>query len=102
MYSGNDPELFMEIAGSYLHNDLTEKLKGFYEKGDYENYRIKVHSLKSSSLNIGAITMSKKATDMDAAIKKNDIQYVILNNDDLMEEYGRIIEGLKRNIKDAT
>lgn len=102
MYSGNDPELFMEIASSYLHNDLTEKLKGFYEKGDYENYRIKVHSLKSSSLNIGAIAMSKKATDMDAAIKKNDIRYVILNNEDLMEEYRRIIEGLKRNIKDAT
>ena len=39
---------------------------------------------------------------MDAAIKKNDIRYVILNNEDLMEEYRRIIEGLKRNIKDAT
>ncbi|MCR4617579.1 MAG: response regulator [Lachnospiraceae bacterium] len=100
MYSGDDPELFMEIAKSYLKNDLTEKLTKFYEDEDYENYRIKVHSLKSSSLNIGAIEMSKLATKMDAAIKKKDIQYVVLNNDELMKEYGRIIAGLRENIKE--
>ena len=86
MYSGNDPELFMEIAKSYRKNDLTEKLEKFYEQEDYENYRIKVHSLKSSSLNIGAINMSKLATEMDASIKKGDTHYVILNNENLMKE----------------
>ena len=98
MYSGNDPELFMEIARSYRKNDLTEKLEKFYEQEDYENYRIKVHSLKSSSLNIGAINMSKLATEMDASIKKGDTHYVILNNENLMKEYKRIITGLSERL----
>ena len=98
MYSGNDAELFIEIAQSYLKNDLTKKLNDFYENGDYENYRIKVHSLKSSSLNIGAINMSKLATEMDAAIKKGDTHYVILNNEALMKEYGHIIRGLRERL----
>ncbi len=98
MYSGNDPDLFMEIANSYLKNDLTSKLEKFYDDGDYENYRIKVHSLKSSSLNIGAITMSKLATEMDAAIKKGDTHYVILNNEALMKEYSKIIGGLREKL----
>ncbi len=98
MYSGNDPELFMEIVKSYRKNDLTEKLERFYDQEDYENYRIKVHSLKSSSLNIGAINMSKLATEMDAAIKKGDTHYVILNNENLMNEYKKIIGGLSERL----
>ena len=98
MYSGNDAELFIEIAQSYLKNDLTEKLDNLYSIGDYDNYRIKVHSLKSSSLNIGAITMSKLATDMDAAIKNSDTHYVILNHENLMDEYKKIIGGLRDNL----
>ncbi len=98
MYSGRDPELFKEIAASYIKNDLTAKLEFFYDEGDYSNYRIKVHSLKSSSLNIGAISMSKLATEMDAAIKKGDTHYVILNNENLMKEYKRLIDGLKERL----
>ena len=98
MYSGNDTELFIEIAQSYLKNDLTEKLENLYSIGDYDNYRIKVHSLKSSSLNIGAITMSKLATEMDAAIKNSDTHYVILNHEALMAEYKKIIDGLRDNL----
>ncbi len=100
MYSGNDEELFYEIAKSYLKNNLTDKLKSFFESGDYENYRIKVHSLKSSSLNIGAINMSKAATDMDAAIKRNDIGYVVLHHNDLMAEYAHVIDGLRATIEE--
>jgi CheY-like chemotaxis protein/nitrogen-specific signal transduction histidine kinase/HPt (histidine-containing phosphotransfer) domain-containing protein len=98
MYSGNDAELFIEIAQSYLKNDLTERLENLYSIGDYDNYRIKVHSLKSSSLNIGAINMSKLATEMDAAIKNSDTHYVILNHEALMDEYKKIIEGLRENL----
>ena len=42
---------------------------------------------------VGLSLMAFAAEDPVAAIKKNDIQYVILNNDDLMEEYGAVNAG---------
>ena len=96
IYCGDDIELFNEVAKSYISNNHTEKLIEYFEKADYENYRIKVHSLKSSSLSIGAVTMSGLATDMDAALKAGNINYALEHHQELMDQYMMVLDGLAR------
>ena len=96
LYCGDDADLFREVAKSYINNNHTQKLIKTFENGDYENYRIKVHSLKSTSLSIGAVTMSGLATDMDAALKAGNIQYAIEHHKELMDQYNMILDGLIR------
>jgi len=96
VYCGDDAELFREVAKSYINNNHSEKLVEYFEKEDYENYRIKVHSLKSTSLSIGAVTMSGLATDMDAALKAGNIEYARENHKELMDQYKMILDGLIR------
>lgn len=101
IYCGADPDLFKEVARSYLENDHREAMEASFNAKDYEAYRIKVHSLKSTSLSIGAVTMSGLATDMDAALKENRIEYALNNHKELMEQYRTILDGLKAAFKEV-
>lgn len=54
------------------YEENKNKLKGFYEARDYENYMIIVHALKNNAKMIGAIELSKNFEILELAAKEQD------------------------------
>lgn len=72
----DDRDFYLEILLSFLEDNSLAALDKLYAEKDWANYRMKVHSLKSSAAYIGAYSFSAAAKKMEAAIKENNIRYV--------------------------
>ena len=53
-----------------------EALSEFYESGDWAEYAVKVHALKSTSLTIGAEALSAQAKELELAGKQGDAAFI--------------------------
>ncbi len=86
--SGSEDALkaVMEIFYNSVPDKYAE-LEKFYETGDWENYTIKIHALKSSARLVGMLGLGEKAEKLEYAGKENDIQYIKDNHAQVMEEY---------------
>jgi CheY-like chemotaxis protein len=68
-------------------NDKVSELDSYIENGDYENYTIKVHALKSSARIIGAAGLGEEAQALENAGKSGDIDYIKANHEAFIGEY---------------
>ena len=59
-----------------------------YSNGDFKNYTIKVHALKSSAKLVGAMDLASKAEKLEMAGKEGNIDYINDNTDELLQDYG--------------
>ncbi len=57
-------------------DEKAEELEGFYAAGNWQDYTIKVHALKSSARIIGAIDFGEEAQRLENAGKSGDIAYI--------------------------
>jgi len=73
------------------------KIQQCYDGRDWKNYTIYVHALKSSMLNIGVMGLSGMAKELESAGKQGDEAYILAHHDEMIEEYGRILELLKNS-----
>lgn len=62
-------------------------LEGFVSAGDWKNYRIAVHSLKSSARLIGAMQLSQDAKALEAAADALRTEEIVDKNPALLELY---------------
>ena len=79
------------------------ELNDFYESGDFENYGIKVHALKSSARIIGAVDLGEEALKLEMAAKEGDEGYIRLNHEAFMNRYlglKEVLEGVFRAQED--
>ena len=90
-YCDNDEDFYVEMINIYLTGARIEDIKRFYETEDWNNYMILVHSLKSSSLSIGAAKLSEKAKALEFAAKEGDIAYIRAHHEDCMTEYSHLL-----------
>lgn len=94
-YCAGSEEFYKEMLGEYLAGTKYDKLKECYEKEDWENYRISVHALKSTSLSIGAVKLSEQAKQMEEAVKGEKLQYVKTHQEQMMREYRELLTTLQ-------
>lgn len=98
----NDAEFYRSLLEDFAGSaaGTAEKLGSFLEQNDLDNYRILVHSLKSSSKTVGAMRLSAAAEKLEAAAKNNDRQYINENHrglcDALADTAGRLAEAFGR------
>ena len=94
VYCGNDEELYREILDCYCleKEENQEKMKKCLEDNNLADYRILIHALKSTSLNIGCKSLYNMALELEKACKNNDLDYVKENHAACMELYDRVIE----------
>ena len=88
-YCRNDREFYVQLLRKFV-SDADYKageINKYFGKGDYENYRIQVHALKSSAKMMGADQLSNSAKDMETAAKDKNIDYILANHNALMEMY---------------
>lgn len=89
-----DMETYNETLEEFLAN-VDQKLSDiekYKEASDMANYAILVHSLKSDSKYLGFTKLAELAYNHEMASKANNVEYVYVNYDILMNEAKRIVE----------
>jgi signal transduction histidine kinase/DNA-binding NarL/FixJ family response regulator len=94
-YCMNDKKFYKEMLDEYVKSEKTSELKEYFEKGDFEYYRITVHSIKSTSLTIGAVKVYEDAKALEMACKEGNLDFVKQNHELFMEEYRSLIRGIQ-------
>gem|GEM_PF-209330 len=71
-YCAGDREIYAEMLA--LFTDMEEEtrtaLSEYYDSGDFENYCVRVHSLKSTALTVGAVRLSSLALTLENASRR--------------------------------
>jgi CheY-like chemotaxis protein/HPt (histidine-containing phosphotransfer) domain-containing protein len=90
-------KLFMTILADYYRAipKKLELIKKYKEAGDWHNYTVEVHALKSASRQIGANELSQKAAALEAAGNANDIDTIMRDTDEVISMYTHYYEILK-------
>lgn len=93
----NDPELFLGVMQEFLNDSLEKKeeLERFMEEGDAENFAIRIHSIKSSSKMIGAMSLSEAAEALEKAARKGDRDHIRKHFPEFMPEYERVLLAIR-------
>ena len=92
-YSQGDVEFFFQLLQEYInvYELKMNEMESFFQKEDFENYRIQVHALKSSSKLVGVDSLSEMARSMEEATVHRDIAYMQENHKELLNKYGKAV-----------
>ena len=99
-YCMNEKEFYLEMLKEYLKADKASSIKRFFAEEEWDDYRIAVHSLKSTSLTIGAVHLSEGAKALEMAAKEGDMDYIRLHHKDVLEEYTGLTDRLKEILEE--
>ncbi len=94
----DDEDFYEEILSDFADEsaERMDTLRSSYGSSDWETYKIAVHSLKSISLLIGAVSLSGSAKKHQDAAADRDIAFIKENFDSLMAEYQAVLEEIRR------
>lgn len=89
-------EAFLSVLKIYYdsYQAKSDELRGYYDHGDWENYTVKIHALKSSSRLVGALALGYQAEKLEMAGKEGNIEYIRENHASAMEQYKTIVDAL--------
>lgn len=87
-YCGTE-DLYEEVLNDFykLIDTKSEKIETLLASGDYRNYTIEVHALKSTARMIGASELSALAYEMEQAGNAENVELVKSETPRLMEMY---------------
>lgn len=88
-YCSGDEEFYREMLRMFCAQSMDKRAEivSLYETANWADYAVKVHALKSTSLTIGAETLSAQAKELELAGKRGDIDYVREHHSALMGAY---------------
>ena len=89
-------ELLLKFAGSQAAKEA--ELTAFLTEKDFGDYRILVHSLKSTAKMLGAASLSELAARAEEAAKNADGEYISAHHDELVSVYRRIAHGIRTSL----
>ena len=91
-----DEDFYISILLEYLNGADEKKtnLKSFLDSGDFKDYGILIHSIKSTSAMIGATEPYKLAQELEAAAANDDKGFVLSNHDTFLKEYNTVLAAL--------
>lgn len=98
MYCVNNRDFYIEMLSDYTKSECISKLEKNFSENDFDNYRINVHSIKSTARTLGADDISEEAKALESAAKSGDLEYIrknhgklIADNEDLVSQITSII-----------
>lgn len=100
-YCMNEEDFYIEMLQEFLQADKASQLKHFLAEEDWDNYRITVHALKSTSLTIGAAHLSGEAKALEMAAKEGNMDYIWSHHDGVMDEYKELTDHLKEILENG-
>ena len=96
------------VSGKYdayremLHLSINEidkcdrKLHAFLAANDMRNFTIEAHSIKNSLANLGAMKLSARAYELEAAALRNDTAFCALNLNPFLDDLRNLSEEIKK------
>ncbi|MBO5425496.1 MAG: response regulator [Lachnospiraceae bacterium] len=90
-------EDYLELLNLFYLEGKNKKpyMRQLFFDGDYKNYGIEAHALKSAAANIGAYKLSEKAKELEFAVKEDKIEDVFQNYNTLDIDYGNILDEIE-------
>ena len=98
-----DPEFFDEMVVEYLDESverLTE-LARLYQSRDWQQYTRCAHSIKSTSMMIGARSIAELARTMELAGKEGDEAAILAGHEDFLGRYAGFANELRAVVNAA-
>jgi signal transduction histidine kinase/CheY-like chemotaxis protein/HPt (histidine-containing phosphotransfer) domain-containing protein len=94
-YCGDDEGIYREILVEYAQAKRDLDLQHYFDTRDWNNYKIQVHALKSTSLTIGAEELSAMAKSMEMAARENDYDYIREHHDAMITAFVELLAKLR-------
>lgn len=101
-YCMNDEDFYEEMLQEFCNDVKVGALHETITKGDFENYRVLVHALKSTALTIGAVDLSSLAKSLEFACKEGRYEYVTKNHNELVQQYNNFLKVLREILDGRT
>ena len=99
-FCAGDDGLYREILKTFLESASDSELQKFFDASDFQNYRIKVHAMKTNLANVGAVEVSEVAKKLELALKnENDEQYVKKHHEEFMILYQLVVDAVEEYLK---
>ena len=88
-YAMNDEAFYLELLRDYAAGAkaTSMELKACFTQGDWKNYEVKVHALKSTSKMVGAMEISEKAKRLEDAAREKREDVLLKEADGFLEQY---------------
>lgn len=99
-YCANDESFYIEMLGEYVNDEKSKSIRSTFERRDWKNYQILVHSLKGMSLTIGAENVYEIAKNIDLACKDQRFDYIQEHHAELLGVYESLISELRKGLND--
>lgn len=97
-FSMDDKEMYQEIVQIFIDQkaDNVASIMDFFEKQDWENYKIRVHGLKSNARLVGAMQLGDFAEKCEHAARDGDTAFIQAHTDELFALYEQSLDALKK------
>ena len=95
-YCCGDENFYLEMLRMYYDQSVEkrEEIIFLYETENWEDYAVKVHALKSTSLTIGAEELSERAKALEHAGKKEDVAFIRENHPELLRMHEEVCSSI--------
>ena len=95
-YSMNDKDMYKDMVSMFVEQRGQNvcDIKSVFEKKDWDNYRIKVHGLKSNSRLVGAMELGDLAEKCEHAARDKDEAAILSETPKLFLLYDETIAAL--------
>ena len=99
VFCAGDEDFYTEILRRFLDDHSDTTLSQYYEASDFENYRVKVHAVKTNLANIGAVDASEMAKKLELALKnEKDMNYVKAHHEEFIRVYKKVVSKVEKHV----
>lgn len=97
-FSMDDKEMYQDMVQMFIEQkaENAASIMDFFEKQDWENYKIRVHGLKSNARLVGAMQLGDLAEKCERAARDGDVAFIQANTNELFALYEQTLDALKK------
>lgn len=101
MYAGNNIHNYDDILTIYAQSSTgyRQALIDNFDSKNWAEYTVGAHALKSSSLSIGALSLSELAKKLELAGKAENYDVIVENHNDLITLYDKVVNQVKKYLE---
>ena len=84
------------MMNDYIASDRHDKLNMTYSAGNWADYRVNIHAVKSISRTLGINDLGDEAFDLEMAAKNNDIDRIVSGHGKFILHYEEIMGKIRQ------
>jgi len=99
-YCGGSRDFYRELLCDFVNSYDTKKreMDEDFDSSDWDNFKVRIHALKSVSKTLGAEALSEKALLLENAAKEKNAGYITQNYKDFTDDYYNLVRIIKNSL----